>query len=104
MDQVYPDKVLYMPDVLHFRVFSYKVYILIKKEQQMKSNKITPRAKMDILVRYKSHNIWKVYLPRCYGTKIVCSFYIRFDERGMVTEPFPAGSSMPETRSEGEIV
>jgi hypothetical protein len=31
-------------------------------------------------------------------------FYIRFDERGVVTELFPAGSSMPETRSKGETV
>jgi hypothetical protein len=30
--------------------------------------------------------------------------YIRFDEGGIVTELFPAGSSMPETRSKGEIV
>jgi hypothetical protein len=45
-----------------------------------------------------------VYLPRHHGTKVVCSSYIRFDEGGMVTELFPAGSSMPETRNKGEIV
>jgi hypothetical protein len=31
-------------------------------------------------------------------------FYIRFDEKGIVTELFPAGSKIPETRNEGEIV
>jgi hypothetical protein len=45
-----------------------------------------------------------MYLPRHYGTKIVCLSHIRFDERDVVTELFPAGSSMPETRSKGEII
>jgi hypothetical protein len=45
-----------------------------------------------------------VYLFGHYGTKVVYSFYIRFDKRGIVTELFPAGSSMPETRSEGETI
>jgi hypothetical protein len=55
--QVHLDKALYIPDISYFRVLGYKVYILIKKEQQVKSNKITPRAKIGILVGYKNHNI-----------------------------------------------
>jgi hypothetical protein len=70
----------------------------------VKSNKITSCTKIGILVGYKNHNIWRIYLPRRYGTKVVCSSYVRFNERGVVTEPFPAGSSVPETRSKGEIV
>jgi hypothetical protein len=70
----------------------------------VKSNKITPCAKISIFVGYKSHNIWRVYLPGRYGTKVVCSFHVRFDEEGIVTELFPAGNSIPETRSEGETV
>jgi hypothetical protein len=35
---------------------------------------------------------------------VICSSYVRFDEGGIVTELFPAGSSMPKTRSKGEIV
>jgi hypothetical protein len=104
MDQVYLDKALYMPDISYFRVFSYKAYVLIKKEQQVKSNKITPCAKIGILVGYKSHNIWRVYLPGRYGTKVVCLSHVRFDEKDMVTELFPAGSSMPKTRSKGETI
>jgi hypothetical protein len=104
IDQVYLDKTPYIPDISYFRVLGYKVYILIKKEQQVKSNKITPRAEIDILVGYKNYNIWRVYLLRSYKTKVVCSFYIRFDERGIVTELFPAGSSMPKTRSKGETI
>jgi hypothetical protein len=57
IDQVYLDKALYILDVLYFQVFGYKVYVFIKKEQQVKSNKIIPRTKMGILVRYKNHNI-----------------------------------------------
>jgi hypothetical protein len=30
--------------------------------------------------------------------------YIRFDERGIVTELFPAGSSIPKTRNKGETI
>jgi hypothetical protein len=70
----------------------------------VKSNKIIPRIEISILVGYKNHNIWRMYLLKYYGTKVVCLSYIRFDERGIVTEPFPAGSSIPETRSKGEIV
>jgi hypothetical protein len=70
----------------------------------VKSNKITSCTKINILVGYKNHNIWRVYLPGRYGTKVVCLFHVRFDKRGMVTELFPAGSNMPKTRSEGEIV
>ena len=104
IDQVYPDKTLHILDILYFRVFGYKVYILIKKKQQVKSNKIIPCTKISILIGYKNHNIQRVYLPRRYRTKVVYSSYIRFDERGIVTELFQAGSSMPKTRSKGEII
>jgi hypothetical protein len=104
IDQVHPDKAPYILDISYFRVLGCKVYIFIKKEQQVKSNKITPCTKIGILVGYKNHNIWKVYLPGHYRTKVVCSSHVRFDERDMVTELFPAGNSMPETRNKGEIV
>jgi hypothetical protein len=104
IDQVYPDKAPHIPDVLYFRVLGYKAYILIKKKQQVKSNKITSCVEINILVGYKSYNIWRIYLPRRYGTKVVCLSHVRFDEGGVVTELFPAGSSMLETRSKGEIV
>jgi hypothetical protein len=70
----------------------------------MKSNKITPYAKISILVGYESYNIWRMYLPRYHGTKVVCLSHIRFDERGIVTELFPASSNIPETRNKGETV
>jgi hypothetical protein len=89
---------------LYFRVLGYKVYILIKKEQQVKSNKVIPRIEISILVGYKNYNIWRIYLPRYYRTKVVCSSYVRFDKKGIVIELFPAGSSIPETRSKGEII
>jgi hypothetical protein len=57
MDQVHPDEVPYIPDISYFRVLGYKAYVFIKKEQQVKSNKVIPRAKISILVGYKSHNI-----------------------------------------------
>jgi hypothetical protein len=46
-----------MPDISHFRVLGCKAYVLIKKEQQVKSNKVVSRAEISILVGYKSHNI-----------------------------------------------
>jgi hypothetical protein len=46
-----------MLDVLYFRVLGYKAYVFIKKERQVKSNKIVPRAEINILVGYKNHNI-----------------------------------------------
>jgi hypothetical protein len=104
MDQVYLDEAPHIPDILYFRVLGCKAYVLIKKEQQMKSNKIASYTEIGILVGYENYNIWRIYLPGRYGTKVVCSSYVRFDERGVVTELFPAGSSMPKTRNKGEIV
>jgi hypothetical protein len=40
-----------------FESLAIRLYILIKKEQQIKSNKIASRAEIGILVGYKSHNI-----------------------------------------------
>jgi hypothetical protein len=57
IDQVYLDEALYILDVSYFRVLSYKVYIFIKEEQQIKSNKIIPCTEIGILVGYKNHNI-----------------------------------------------
>jgi hypothetical protein len=45
-----------------------------------------------------------MYFPKRYRTKVVCLSHIRFDKKDIVTELFPAGSSMPKTRSKGEIV
>jgi hypothetical protein len=57
IDQIYLDKVLYIPDVLYCRVLGCKAYVFIKKERQVKSNKVAPRAKMGIFVGYESYNI-----------------------------------------------
>jgi hypothetical protein len=57
IDQVYLNKTLYILDILYFRVLGYKAYILIKKEQQVKSNKIISHAKISIFVGYKNYNI-----------------------------------------------
>jgi hypothetical protein len=70
----------------------------------VKSNKINPCTEIGILVGYESYNIQRVYLPRRHRTKVVCSSYIRFDEGGIVTKLFPAGSSIPETRNKEEII
>jgi hypothetical protein len=57
INQVHLDEALYIPDVSYFQVLGYKVYILIEKEQQVKSNKITSYTKINILVGYESYNI-----------------------------------------------
>jgi hypothetical protein len=70
----------------------------------VKSNRIAPRIEIGILVGYKNYNIWRVYLPGYYRTKVVCLFHIRFDEKDIITELFPAGSSIPKTRNKGETI
>jgi hypothetical protein len=70
----------------------------------MKSNKVISCTKISILVGYKSHNIWRIYFPGYYRIKIVYLSYMRFDERGIVTELFPAGNSIPKTRNKGETI
>jgi hypothetical protein len=57
IDQVYLNEALYILDISHFRVLGCKVYVFIKEEQQVKSNKVAPCTKIGILVGYKNHNI-----------------------------------------------
>jgi hypothetical protein len=39
-----------------------------------------------------------------YKTKVICLFYIKFDENNIVTKLFPAGNKIPKTRNKGEII
>jgi hypothetical protein len=36
--------------------------------------------------------------------KMVCLSHVRFDKKDVITELFPAGSSIPETRNKGETI
>jgi hypothetical protein len=70
----------------------------------VKLNKITPYTKINILIGYKNYNIWRIYFPGYYKTKIICLSYVRFDERDIIIELSLADNKIPETRNKKEIV
>ena len=50
----------YLPQVIYFRVFGYRAYPLIKN--YLKLNKLSLRAHINYLVRYKSTNIFRIWI------------------------------------------
>ena len=54
------------------------------------SEKVKLRAEVGILVRYKGHYIFKVYIPSRRGnpeSRVVRSSNVRFDEGGLISKP-----------------
>ena len=82
MDQVEPDKKgQHGPKVSHLRVLGYKCYVHIPEERRTKKNKLEKRTELEILVRYESTHIYKIYVPTRREKKIVRTSNVRFDER-----------------------
>ena len=82
---MFPQNALYILDITHFRVLSYKVYIYIPKEDRVISYKIVLRVYEGILVGYKGHYIFRVYIKS--KTKVIRSLNVTFDEGGLITKP-----------------
>ncbi len=61
--------------------------MLIEKECHVQSQKLVPRAKVGILVRYKGASIYQVYMPLRARDKIICSSHVRFNKGGLIIEP-----------------
>ena len=82
IDQIEPDKKgQHRPKVSYFRVLSYKCYVHISEKRKIKKNKLEKRAELEILVRYESTYIYKIYVLTRREEKIVRTSNVRFDER-----------------------
>ena len=84
---MFPQNTLYILDITYFRVLRYKVYIYIPKEDRVISHKIALRVYKGILVGYKGHYIFRVYIKS--KTKVIRSLNVTFDEGGLIIKPLP---------------
>jgi hypothetical protein len=85
IDNVFGEKQEHIPLVSYIRVIGYKTYVLIEKEKRIASEKLAPRAKVGILVGFKGHYIYRVYIPS--KRRVVHTSHCRFDEgQGLITE------------------
>jgi hypothetical protein len=83
------------PFLGHLRTLGYKTYVLIPKENRLRSRKLDPRAEIGILVRYEGEHIYRIWVPGKGGGigRIVRSSHVRFDEYGLITDTTEDGSS-----------
>jgi hypothetical protein len=85
IDDVFGEKPEYILLVSYIRVISYKTYVLIKKEKRIVLEKLAPRGKVGILVGFKGHYIYYVYIP--LKRRVVHTSHCRFDEgQGLIIE------------------
>jgi hypothetical protein len=104
MDDVFGEKQEYIPLVSYIRVIGYKTYILIEKEKHIALEKLAPRAKVGILVGFKGHYIYRVYIP--LKRRVIRTSHCRFDKgQGLITESNGTDLSLldcPNTRGNGD--
>jgi hypothetical protein len=95
IDDVFSEKQEHIPSVSHIRVIGYKTYILIEKENRIILEKLAPRAKVSILVGFKGHYIYRVYIP--LKRRVVRTSHCRFDEgQGLIIESNGTDLSLPD--------
>ena len=95
IDDVFGEKQEYILLVSYIRVIGYKTYILIEKEKRIALEKLVPRAKVGILVGFKGHYIYYVYIPSKY--RVVYTSHYRFDKgQGLITESNGTNLSLPD--------
>ncbi|KAK6586176.1 hypothetical protein PZA11_001233 [Diplocarpon coronariae] len=98
-DDIEPDKP-HTPSVKHLRVLGCRVYVLIEKEKRTQSNKLAPRAEVGTLVGFDGRSIYQIYMPSRTGEKIIRSSHVRFDEDGLITEPYLEENSSSQLRGD----
>jgi hypothetical protein len=103
MDDVFGEKQEHIPLVSYIRVIGYKTYVLIEKEKRVASEKLAPYTEVGILVGFKGHYIYRVYIPS--KRRVVYTSHYRFDKgQGLITESNGTDLSLPDrpnTRGNG---
>jgi hypothetical protein len=104
IDDVFSEKQEHILLVFYIRVIGYKTYVLIEKEKRITLEKLAPCAEVSILVGFKGHYIYRVYIPLKH--RVVRTSYCRFDEgQGLITESNGTDLSLldrPNTRGDGQ--
>jgi hypothetical protein len=103
MDDVFGEKPEHILLVSYIRVIGYKTYVLIEKEKRAALEKLAPCAEVGILVGFKGHHIYRVYIPLKY--RVVLTSHYRFDKgQGLIIESNGTDLSLPDrpnTRGNG---
>jgi hypothetical protein len=95
MDDVFGEKPEHIPLVSYIRVIGYKTYVLIEKEKRIVLKKLAPRAEVSILVGFKGHYIYRVYIPS--QRRVVYTSHCCFDEgQGLIIESNSTDLSLPD--------
>jgi hypothetical protein len=104
MDDVFGEKPEHILLVSYIRVIGCKTYVLIEKEKRIILEKLAPCAEVGILVGFKGHYIYHVYIP--LKRRVVRTSHCRFDEgQGLITESNGTDLSLPDrpnTRGDGQ--
>jgi hypothetical protein len=104
IDDVFGEKPEHIPLVSYIRVIGCKTYVLIEKEKRIILEKLVPRAKVGILVGFKGHYIYRVYIPS--KRRVVRTSHCRFNKgQGLITESNGTDLSLPDrlnTRGDGQ--
>jgi hypothetical protein len=103
MDDVFGEKQEHILLVSYIRVIGCKTYILIEKEKRIALEKLAPCAEVSILVGFKGHYIYRVYIP--LKRRVVRTSHCRFDKgQGLIIESNGTDLSLldrPNTRGDG---
>jgi hypothetical protein len=103
IDDVFSEKQEHILLVSYIRVIGYKTYVLIEKEKRIILEKLAPRTKVGILVGFKGHYIYRVYIPSKH--RVVHTSHYCFDKgQGLITESNSTDLSLldrPNTRGNG---
>jgi hypothetical protein len=95
IDDVFGEKQEHIPLVSYIRVIGYKTYVLIEKEKRITLEKLAPYTEVSILVGFKGHYIYRVYIPSKH--RVVHTSYYCFDEgQGLITESNNTDLSLPD--------
>jgi hypothetical protein len=95
IDDVFGEKQEHILLVSYIRVIGCKTYVLIEKEKHIALEKLVPRAKVGILVGFKGHYIYRVYIPS--KRRVVRTSYYCFNEgQGLIIESNGTDLSLPD--------
>ena len=95
IDDVFSEKPEHIPLVSYIRVIGCKTYVLIEKEKRITLEKLAPRVEVGILIGFKGHYIYRVYIP--LKRRVVRTSHYCFDEgQGLIIESNGTDLSLPD--------
>lgn len=88
LDYIFSD-ITYILLVAYLKVLGYKIYVYILKKDRVTSEKLAPKAQVEILIRYEGNSIYRVYIllkSKKGKGKVICTLYYRFDKSSIIID------------------